>query len=274
MASENRLPNEDMLVPQTGHPIPGGLFCSQEIAMKPTLQRSLFEVEEATAERKLEPASSPVVTPALEIVKQSPSPSVHHASPPTPEEWMACVKVDDCEWVAFLRKHGRVPHLSDAKKPWDYPGWLMYYRVLAEEHLDIPKRWDYWFRTMIAGRLLDEPIPQMRFTGEGGERSEGYKLIDQWIHLIDRYGGGWSSPMTVLLDWLLWGFCLSADKPSLSAELNEQLYRSVNIGPLLLEPHDYFGEWIANQKGKWNPRAFYPTPEHVVELMIQINFSV
>ena len=90
---------------------------------------------------------------------------------------MACEKLDDCEWVAFLRKHGRVPKLNDAKKPWEYPGWLMYYRVIAEDYLDIPARWDYWCRTMMAGGLLDEPIPQMHFVS-GGERSEGYNLID------------------------------------------------------------------------------------------------
>jgi hypothetical protein len=42
---------------------------------------------------------------------------------------------------------------------------------------------------------------------------------------------------------------------------------------LLLEPQDYFGAWIANQKGNCNPHDFYPTPLHVVELMAQMNFA-
>jgi hypothetical protein len=133
-------------------------------------------------------------------------------------------------------------------------------------------RWDYWYRTMAAGHLLDEPIPQRHFTF-GGERSKGYKHIEACILLIERHGEGWSSPMPILLDWLLWGFGLSSEQPSLKEELNEQLYRTFNLGPLLLEPHDYCGEWIANQKGKWNPRAFFPTPENVVELMVQMNFT-
>jgi hypothetical protein len=185
---------------------------------------------------------------------------------------MQCHQPDDCEWVAFLREHHRVPQVTDRKKPWEYRGWLMYYRLLLEEHLEISARWDYWYRTMAAGRLLDEPIPQLHFVS-GGERSEGYKLIDQWVNLIDRYGGGWSSPMPVLLDWLLWGFGLNNEQPALKPELNEQLYRAVNIGPLLFAPHDYFGEWIANQKGKWNPHAFFPTSEHVVQLMVEMNFA-
>lgn len=134
----------------------------------------------------------------------------HHPPPirrtplPAAEKLVTSEPLEDCEWTAFLRKHGRVPQLADTKKPWEYRGWLMYYRMMLEERLDIPPRWDYWYRTMAAGGLLDEPIPQLRFSG-GGERFEGYRMIEDWIRLIDRYGGGWSSPMSVLLDWLLWG---------------------------------------------------------------------
>lgn len=66
---------------------------------------------------------------------------------------------------------------------------------------------------------------------------------------------------------------LSSDQPSLGQDLNEQLYRAVNIAPLLLEPHDHLGAWLANQKGNWNPHAFFPTPEHVIEMMVHMNFA-
>jgi hypothetical protein len=58
-----------------------------------------------------------------------------------------------------------------------------------------------------------------------------------------------------------------------SAQLQEQLYRTINLGPLLLEPYDYLGAWIADQKGKWNPHAFFPTPHHAVEMMAQMTFA-
>jgi hypothetical protein len=233
--------------------------------MKSKFQRSLFEDE-------AEPVSLSSKRSASEIAKQESLPPIRQTPLPAPEQWMISEKVDDCGWVAFSRQHGRVPQLTDAKKPWEYPGWLMHYRLLLEEHLEIPARWDYWFRTMVAGRLLDEPIPQIHFT-DGGERSRGYKLVEGWIRLIDRYEGGWSSPMPVLLDWLLWGFGLSKEQPALNYELEEQLYRNVNLAPLLLEPQDYFGGWIANQKGNWNPHAFYPSPLSLVELMAQMNFA-
>jgi hypothetical protein len=89
---------------------------------------------------------------------------------------------------------------------------------------------------------------------------------------VDRYRSGWSA-VDALLDWFLWGFGYSTREPELPHELNERLYRQVNIGPLLLSPHDYLGEWIAMQKGKWNPHAFYPTPHPVVEFMVRLTMG-
>jgi len=79
--------------------------------------------------------------------------------------------------------------------------------------------------------------------------------------------------MEVLLDWFLWGFGITDRSPDISERLHETLYREVNIGPLLLKPYDYIGEWIANQKGKWNPHAFFPTPHTIVEFMTQMAFG-
>jgi len=125
-------------------------------------------------------------------------------------------------------------------------------------------------RTRVAGKLLDEPIPALQFEICGPR--EGHKSLEDWLRLIDRLHSHWS-PMDTLLDWFLWGFALSHEPPKVSDRLNEELYRAVNIGPLLLKPHDYLGEWIANQKGKWNPHAFFPTPHSVVEFMIRLTME-
>jgi hypothetical protein len=241
--------------------------------MKSPLQRSLFE-EPGEVQERSEPRPLTVPRTQLAIAEISVPIKPDRLRDESEATCVACGEAADCEWTAFFLKHGRVPTVSDVKKPWDYQGWLMYYRLLLEEDLEIPKRWDYWYRTMADGHLLEEPIPEIRFTGgELGDRSEGYKLIDQWVRVVERYGEGWSSSLTVLLDWLLWGLGLTADKPSVGAELHEQLYRTINLGPLLLKPYDYLGAWIADQKGKWNPNAFHPTPHEVVELMAQVNFA-
>jgi hypothetical protein len=57
----------------------------------------------------------------------------------------------------------------------------------------------------------------------------------------------------------------------LSQEVNEKLYRQVNLGPLLAKPYDYLGEYVAAGKSRgWNPTGFYPTPHNVVECMVKM----
>src|SRR5258708_12460803 len=86
----------------------------------------------------------------------------------------------DADWVQFCQEHGRIPMICDQKKPWEYRGWLMYYRLLLEDTGQVGYRWDYWARTMSAGRLLDEAIPQISFSGEN---RAGTRLAEDWITL-------------------------------------------------------------------------------------------
>lgn len=176
----------------------------------------------------------------------------------------------ECEWSAFLRMHGRVPTIGDEKKPWHYRGWLLYYRLLLEAHPGVGKRWDYWCRTMATGSVLPEPIPQIHFA-EAADPSV-FKQIERWVRLVDSHASGWSA-IDKLIDWLLWGMGHLPKPPDLPEALSQELYRQVDIGPMLLKPHDYLGEWIALQKGNWNPRAFYPTPHTVVEMMVRMQVN-
>ena len=98
------------------------------------------------------------------------------ASPSTGESGAS---IDDCEWSAFLNEHGRVPMIGDAKKPWQYRGWLLYYRFMMEEHPGVGRRWDYWFRTMTAKSLLDVPIPTITFSACADKQV--LKDLEGWI---------------------------------------------------------------------------------------------
>ncbi len=177
---------------------------------------------------------------------------------------------EPCDWSVFMRDHGRVPMIDDVKKPWQYRGWLLYYRLLLEDHPQVSRRWDYWCRTMATRELLDEPIPQITFS-EGYDK-QAMKDLEIWLRLVDRHTSGWSA-VDKLLDWFLWGFGYADKEPQLPHELNENLYRQVNIGPMLVQPHDYLGGWIMMQKGGWNPNAFYPTPHSVVECMVRMTME-
>jgi hypothetical protein len=170
--------------------------------------------------------------------------------------------------ATFLHCHHRLPRLGDAWAPWTYRGWLLPYVI--QLHALIPAvadRWGYHLRTLEAGRLLDELIPQVGF-GPADARALG-RLYD-WSRLIGRDCGGWSDFRT-LLDWLAWGLALSWETPALSDAVNEKLYRAVDVGPLLQTPSDYLGEHVAVTRGRgWNPTGFYPTPHSVVELMVRM----
>ena len=171
-------------------------------------------------------------------------------------------------WHAFVVKHGRFPRIGDKVAPWKYRGWLLGYVVLIHESCrNVPDRWGYYLRTVAAGQLLDEPIPQIHF-GEPDKRMDSF--LTEWARCIGWDQGGWSDFRT-LLDWLQWGLGLTKDEPRLSAKQNEKLYRTVNLGPMLAQPYDYLGAFVSMRKAPgWNPTAFYPTPHQVVELMVQM----
>jgi len=169
---------------------------------------------------------------------------------------------------AFMARHGRLPRLGDSPAPWHYRGWLLPYVI--QLHALIPAvadRWGYHLRTLEAGRLPEEPIPQITF---GAPDTKVFGLLQDWSRLVGRECGGWSDFRT-LLDWLCWALSLCGEEPRLSEAVQEQLYRKVNLAPLLAHPHDHLGAHVAAGRSRgWNPTAFFPTPHPVVECMVQM----
>jgi hypothetical protein len=170
--------------------------------------------------------------------------------------------------AAFIASHNRLPHLGDVQAPWHYRGWLLPYLILIHElNPKVADRWGYLLRTLEAGKLLDEPIPQVAFVSPD---NKVFSLLHDWSRVIGWDCGGWSD-FRALLDWLCWGLALSKEEPRLSEEVNEKLYRQVNVQLLLESPHDYLGDYVSAGKSRgWNPTAFFPTPHCVVECMVQM----
>jgi hypothetical protein len=168
----------------------------------------------------------------------------------------------------FFNKKNRLPRLGDTPPPWRYRGWLLPYVIQIHAYCPtVPDRWGYLLRTLEAGKLLDEPIPQITF---GPPDPQIPTLLRTWSGLIGYDCGGWSDFRT-LLDWLAWGLALNNEEPFLTDEVNEKLYRQVNIGPLLAQPYDYLGDFVAAHKANgWNPTGFFPTPHTVVHLMVSM----
>jgi hypothetical protein len=170
--------------------------------------------------------------------------------------------------TAFVRQTGRLPYVGDTPPPWHYRGWLLAYVVPL--HAVVPAvadRWGYHLRMLEAGKLLDEPIPQVAF---GPPDPRVFTLLHEWSRLVGRDCGGWTD-FRALLDFLCWGLAVGGEEPRLIDGVSERLYRRVNVGRLLAGPHDYLGEYVAlGKSGGWNPTGFYPTPHNVVELMVRM----
>ncbi len=177
----------------------------------------------------------------------------------------------------FFAVMGRPPRIGDPVPPWHFRGWLGFYvqEMHAEPSFAFPDRWGYlqhvhqcWAPGM--GDIDPGPIPRVTF----GRRDERVmKDLQKAIELAGstRYGGwGWSS-FRVFTDWLAWGLGVSREPPELDDEVQEKLYRFVNLEPWLLSPYDYLAAYICEMRGKgWNPNAFYPTPHEVCEAMVSM----
>jgi hypothetical protein len=151
------------------------------------------------------------------------------------------------ELTAFFHKEHRLPRLGDRKAPWHFRGWLIHYVIMLHEHCPaVANRWGYHLRTLVADKLLDEPIPRITFNEPD---KSVFSLLRDWAGLIGRDCGGWSDFRT-LLDWLLWGLALSSEEPRLSEQVHEKLYRQVNLGLLLERPFDHLGEFVSQGKAK------------------------
>jgi hypothetical protein len=165
----------------------------------------------------------------------------------------------------FVVIHGRLPKLGDEIPPWRYRGWLLYLVQIADWHPELPGRWGHYMRTLEAGKLLDEPIPQIKFVECPSDK--GRKMLEKCLSLMHQRESHWTA-FQKFIEWLAWGLAVSGEMPHLEDATNEALYRTFNFEPLLLEPHDYLGSMLAERRsGGWNPHAFYPTPHSICEFM-------
>lgn len=154
-------------------------------------------------------------------------------------------------------------------------GWLLPY-LLQLDYLSWG-RWQHWSNVMTAGRLIDEPIPQIAWTGE--DRSgPGRKMLEKSLSSVTKWHdwSGWSSwnYFDYFLDWLLFGLgdARQREEPKGQSDCegaSERLYQIFNLEPLLAFPHDYFGDIMAeNSYGRQS--GFFPTPMCVCEMMFKM----
>lgn len=135
-------------------------------------------------------------------------------------------------------------------------------------------RWPHWFNLMEAGKLIDEPIPQIRFDPQAAGLAR--KMHENSLNSVASYGGwqGWDSwrIFDYYLDWLLYAFGHPGQRdlpPEPQDGAFERLYQTFCLEAMLAWPADLFGDMLAeNNHGR--SCGFFPTPEHVVAMMVQM----
>ncbi len=174
----------------------------------------------------------------------------------------------------FCNEHGRLPFVTDEVKPWEYRGWLLPYRIMAEAHPDVSPRYAYVIDTIDAGQLLDVPPPEIHFYGEFETAVKpGMKQLTEMMKIVEYKSSSWNA-FRDICEWLGYAFGINKEPSNLDADVQEKLYRLFDLGPWLTTPTDYLGQFLAETRGGgWNPNAFFPTPMPVCEMMARMTQS-
>jgi hypothetical protein len=180
--------------------------------------------------------------------------------------------------LAQLRNHK--PNKIDPNLQRDLKhGWMLPYLLGMDERAD--GRWDYWCRTLQAGQLLDDPIPQIDWCDGLRDASPWRKHCEECLDLVAHSGHagwmGWSSwdNFDYFLSWLLFGFGCAHQRelprePTKGASM--RLYQHFNLGWPLAYPYDVFGDLMAECR-MGQSSGFYPTPMSLCVLMMRMTLE-
>jgi len=173
-----------------------------------------------------------------------------------------------CQWRAISEGRAKWEDFSFQERT--CKGWLLPYLLMIDTMFS--GRWEYWTEALFSDRVPASPIPRIFFLD--CPDSETLKMLRKCMD--GAFGRGYSVSITDFLEWLLWGFGDSqGSKDRIDNQVNEIWYRCFNLGLMLKNPYDYFGNLLSEQRSTWwtNPHAFFPTPHSVVECMVQINLA-
>ncbi|RUM29694.1 MAG: hypothetical protein DSY42_05990 [Aquifex sp.] len=133
-------------------------------------------------------------------------------------------------------------------------GWLLPYLLVGD--FLYTKRWTWWLNCLLKEEIKP-PIPELRLR----EDAETRKMLNKCIEYLESRGKDFED----FVDWMLWSLGLSEEKPNLSKQELEFLYRNFVLGMLQENPWDYFGEIAAEKRrGEF---GFFPTPPDLAEFM-------
>ena len=136
-------------------------------------------------------------------------------------------------------------------------GWLQPYLVTIDQMFS--RRWDYWFRTVEAGEILDESIPQINWLSQGHPKSR--KNLETCINQCrDRFT---EEAFDLFVEWMLFGFgdnSVQEFPAQIPPSLNAFWYKTFNLGLFLQHPYDLPGRICRRTLREWGtqPNCLFP----------------
>jgi hypothetical protein len=152
-------------------------------------------------------------------------------------------------------------------------GWMIPFLTAAD--MGMHRRWEHWFKIMMAGQLIDEPIPQLHY---GPAFPRVRKMLDFSLDCVPRSGSwlgmGRERTLEYFVDWILYGFGWSGMKelpkePQGCEGASMRLYQTFGLDWLQLWPHDYFGDYL-EEIHYGQGVSFFRTPWEVAWMMTQM----
>ena len=184
-------------------------------------------------------------------------------------------------------------------------GWMIPYLIHGDEVFGAG-RLAWWMDVEIEGALPAGDIPQIEFRNSNSNTVSSRGILSELdqkfairkscngkrpprslaaagatAHINDLVmllGGGWTA-MLYLVRWLAWALRVGQQQEAPQEPQpgwDALLYECFELGRLQAADADIFGTVISDSIGKgskWNTSAFYPTPQEVCELMVQMTMS-
>jgi hypothetical protein len=153
-----------------------------------------------------------------------------------------------------------------------YHGFLKPYLFVADAITT--GRWNYWLDIMVTQQVEGKPIPQLCFAKSNGT---GYRFTAAMLKDCMSYGSRNVSNFYDFIDWLLYayGSSLVTNIDHIPEEQTKYWYENYQAHLLLMFPADYFVPIAAElyDNKSFNANSFYPTPPHIVDLMVKMTFD-
>ncbi len=177
-------------------------------------------------------------------------------------------RVIDRRYLDFIIAEGRVPRLGDPLAPYQFKGFLLFQILLLSGCEGIHDRWLYYLETCAAGRILDRPIPPLRFADPPQAKDGTLSHLRKLVEKLGRDHGYGERSLNTLIEWIAFGLGVCDAPPDLSDKTARFLYEQFDVSAFFTWPYDYIGALLEEARGQSKRfQGFFLTHDNICELM-------